>query len=119
MELEIRIGDIDADDALRKYVRRRIGFALSRFSLSLRRVTVRVSGVSGIGGGIDAQCRISVRLVRSGSIVLTERGPDVYAVIDRGIERLGRGLARHVDLHRRSDSSGLGGGRPDSRERGR
>ena len=119
MELEIRIGDIDADDALRKYVRRRIGFALGRFSLSLRRVTVRVSAVSAIGGGVDVECRIGVRLIRSGSIVLMERGPDVYAVIDRSIERLGRGLARHVDFGRRSDSNSLRGGRPGSRERSR
>src|SRR5438094_7129754 len=101
VELEIRIGDINADDALRRYVRRRIGFALGRFSPSLRRVTVRVSAVSAIRGGVDAECRIGVRLIRSGSIVLMERGPDVYAVIDRSIERLGRGLARHVDLGRR------------------
>jgi hypothetical protein len=40
-------------------------------------------------------------------------------VIDQSIERLGRGLARHVDLGRQSDSNGLRGGRPDSRERTR
>ena len=117
MELEIRIGDIDADEALRRYVRRRVGFALGRFSLSLRRVTVRVSAVSAIRGGVDAECRIGVRLIRSGSIVLMERGPDVYAVIDRSIERLGRGLARHVDLGRRPDLKSLRGRGPDSRER--
>jgi ribosome-associated translation inhibitor RaiA len=117
VELDIRIGDIDADDALRRYVRRRIGFALGRFSPSLRRVTTRVSAVSAIRGGVDAECRTGVRLIRSGSIVLMERGPDVYAMIDRNIERLGRGLARHVDLGRRSDSNNLRGGRPDSRER--
>jgi putative sigma-54 modulation protein len=119
VELEIRIGDIDADDALRRYVRRRIDFALGRFSPSLRRVTVRVSAVSAIRAGGDAECRIGVRLIRSGSIVLMEKGPDVYAVIDRSMERLSRGLARHVDLGRRSDSNSLRGRGPDSRDRSR
>jgi ribosome-associated translation inhibitor RaiA len=117
VELEIRIGDIDADGALRRYVRRRVGFALGRFSLSIRRVTVGLRAVSGIREDVDAECRIGMRLIGSASIVLMERGPDVYAVIDRSIERLGRGLARHVDLGRRSDLKSLRGRGPDSRER--
>lgn len=96
MELEIRIGNIDFHSALQAYVRRRIGFALGRFSASIRRVTVRVAEVDSVRGGVDTECRIALRLFRAGSIGVIERAPDLYAAIDRGIERLQRTVARRM-----------------------
>ena len=111
MRLEIRIRNIKCDDALRAYIRRRIGFALGRLSLSIRRVRISVNAGEGMRGDLGSECRITVRLIRAGSVVLVERAPDAYAAIDRTIERLGRGLSRHVDLRRRSDSDSRVGSR--------
>lgn len=96
VELEIRISDIDSGGALRAYVRRRIGFALGRFSLSIRDVTVRVTEVKAARGHVATECRIAVRLIRTGRIVLIERAPDLHAAIDRGVERLQRRVARRT-----------------------
>ena len=100
MELEIRIRDIDSHGALRAYVRRRIGFALGRFSLSIRHVTVRVTEGKAARGRVDTECRIAVRLIHSAPIVLVERGPDLHAAIDRGVERLQRTMARRISDER-------------------
>jgi ribosome-associated translation inhibitor RaiA len=100
MELEIRIRDIDSDAALRTYLRRRIGFALGRFSPSIRRVSVRVREVKASRGGVCRECRIAVGLGRRGRIVLIERAPDLHAAIDRGVDRLGRAIARRMDRAR-------------------
>ena len=100
MELEIRISNIDSHGALQTYVRRRIGFALGRFSASIRRVTVRVTEVTASRGGVDTQCRIAVRLFRTGHIAVIERAPDLHAAIDRAIERLQRTVARRMDRDR-------------------
>lgn len=97
MELEIRIGNIDSHIALQAYVRRRMGFALGRFSASIRRVTVRVTEVDAVRGDVDTECRIALRFFRAGRIVLIERAPDLHAAIDRGIERLQRTVARRMD----------------------
>jgi putative sigma-54 modulation protein len=96
VELEIRIASIDSQSALETYVRRRIRFALGRFSASIRRVTARVTEVDAVRGGVDADCRIALRLFRAGRIVLIERAPDLHAAIDRGIERLQRTVARRM-----------------------
>lgn len=96
MELEIRIRDIDSDGALRAYVRRRVGFAVGRFSLSIRRATVRVTEGKAVHGRADTECRIAVRLIRAAPIVLIERGPDLHAAIDRCVERLQRTMARRI-----------------------
>ena len=97
MELAIRIGNIDSRSAPQAYVRRRIGFALGRFSTSIRRVTIRITEVDAVRGGVDTECRIAVRLFRAGPIVVIERAPDLHAAIDCGIERLQRTVARRMD----------------------
>ena len=96
VKLEVRISDIDSHGAVRAYVRRRIGFALDRFSLSIHRVTVRVSEGKAVHGRVDTGCRLAVRLIRAAPIVLVERGPDLHAAIDRGVERLQRTMARRI-----------------------
>jgi ribosome-associated translation inhibitor RaiA len=100
VELEIRISSIDSHGALQAYVRRRVGFALGRFSPSIRRVAVRVTEVSAVHGGVDTECRIAVRLFRMGRIALIERAADLHAAIDRGIERLQRTVARRMGCDR-------------------
>ena len=75
-------------------MRRRIGFALGRFSASIRRGTVRVTEMNALRGGVDTECRITVRLFRQGRIAVIERAPDLHATIDRSIERLQRAVAR-------------------------
>ena len=97
MELEIRISNVDSHGALQAYVRRRIGFAHGRFSASIRRITVRVTEVNAVRGGVDTQCRIAVRLFRTGHVAVIERAPDLHAAIDRAIERLQRTVARRID----------------------
>ena len=100
MRFDIQIGESDPEHALRTYVRRRVGFAIGRFSLSIRRVTVRVTWVNATRGGVDLECRITAELSRRSPIVLIERAPDIHAAIDRSVERLGRRLARRVDRGR-------------------
>ena len=84
MRLEIRIRNIKCDDALRAYIRRRIGFALGRLSLSIRRVTISVNAGDGVRGGLGSECRLTMRLIRTGSVVLIERAPDVDSLHSGG-----------------------------------
>jgi len=96
VELEIRIGDIDSDEALRAYLRRHIRFALGRFSRSIRRVTVRVTEGRVAGGRVEMECRIAVRLISEGRVDLIERAPTLQAALDGGIERLRRTMMRRI-----------------------
>lgn len=87
-------------DALRAYLRRHLRFALGRFSGWIRRLTVRVAGVSRPRRGVEKECRIAVDLVPRGRIVLIERTPDLHVAVDRGLDRLGRAVARRVERGR-------------------
>ena len=95
LELEIRMVEIDLVNALRVYLRRRIRFALGRFSPSVRRVTVRVAG--GAPEDVGTEVQITVALVSGGRIVLRERAADLHAAIDAAVNRLGRTITRRME----------------------
>ena len=95
MEVEIRMVDIDHVDALRAYLRRRVRFALGRFSRSVRRVTVRVA--SGTAEDVGAQVQITVTLLSGQRILLIERAADLHAAIDAAVDRLARTITRRME----------------------
>ena len=96
MNIEIRTQHLDLADALQGYVKRRLRFCLSRFRPRLGLITVRLSDINGPRGGVDKCCRIIAEVVPSGSVVLEETDADLYAAIDRAVDRVGRSLTRHL-----------------------
>ena len=101
MRLDIRIQKIDLPKELDRYIARRLHFCLGRFEVRIRSITVRIFDINGPRGGADKRCRMAVRLVPSGVIVIEEVHADLFAAIDRAAERAGQTLARR--LHRARD----------------
>ena len=97
MEFEARIVDVDPMDAFRAYLERRIRFALGRWSRSIRRATVRVTARGADG---DPEVTITVSLIPNGRVVIVERAGDLHGAIDRGVEAVGRTMARRLERHR-------------------
>ena len=95
LELEIRMVDIDRVNALRAYLRRRVRFALGRFSPSVRRVTVRMANETAEDLGTEVQ--ITVALFSGGRIVLRERAADLHGAIDAAVNRLARTITRRIE----------------------
>lgn len=83
--------------ALSEYVRRRLGFLLTRRAERVLRVTVRVGDKNGPRGGIDKYCRIRVQLVAAPVAMVEEVGCDLYAAIARAADRVGRSVGKHLD----------------------
>ena len=94
MEIEIRGRDFPFTEALADHARRRLAFAFSRFSASVRRVVLRLEDLNGPRGGEDMMCRIVLQLSQGGTVMTEDRGADAYAVITRAADRSGRRLAR-------------------------
>ena len=95
MDLEIRMVDIDHVNALRAYLRRRVRFALGRFSRSVRRVTVRA--VSETREDVGAEVQITVTLLSGVRIVLIERAPEWHVAFDAAVDRLARTSTRRIE----------------------
>lgn len=83
--------------ALAEHMRRRLGFVLARHSDRIQRVAVRVGDENGPRGGVDKYCRIRVRLLDAPVAMITDVGADLYAVIDRAADRVGRVVVKHLD----------------------
>jgi ribosome-associated translation inhibitor RaiA len=86
-----------ASDAVCDHARRRLEFALSRFSPRITTVWLRLTDLNGPRGGIDKQCRIEVRGRDGWSVVVDDRNGDLYAAIDRAADRAGRAVARALE----------------------
>jgi len=101
MRLDIRIQKVDLPKELERYIARRLRFCLGRFEVRIRSITVRIFDINGPRGGADKRCRMALRLIPSGVILVEEVHADLFAAIDRSAERAGQALARK--LHRARD----------------
>ncbi|MFO0674985.1 MAG: HPF/RaiA family ribosome-associated protein [Polyangiaceae bacterium] len=101
MNVEIRGRHLKLTRSFREYVEHRIGFALDRFVDRIRGVTVQVTDVNGPKGGVDKECRVLVTLRDSGTLVVSDVGPDFGVALDRAAGRAKRKMSRHVDSHAR------------------
>ena len=94
--------------ALADHARRRLRFVLTRHSDRIQRVVVRLGDENGPRGGVDKFCRIQVYLFDAPVAVIEDIGPDLYAVIDRAADRMGRLVAKNLDRSRIGRRRGRG-----------
>jgi putative sigma-54 modulation protein len=109
MNIDIQSLGFPITDALAGHARRRLRFALTRHNDRIRRVVVRLGDQNGPRGGEDKFCRIRVYLIDAPLAVIVDIGSDLYAVIDRTVDRVGRVVVKHLDRSR-------GGGRRARRD---
>ncbi len=83
--------------SLKEHATRRLGFVLTRRSDRIRRVVMRLGDENGPRGGVDKFCRIQVYLNGAPVAVIEDVGPNLYSVIDRAADRVGRAVVRHLD----------------------
>jgi len=98
--------------ALAEHMRRRLGFVLARHSDRVQRVAIRVGDENGPRGGVDMYCRIQVHLRDAPVAVITDVGADLYAVIYRAADRVGRVVVKHLDRTRPARDLARHGARP-------
>ena len=100
MNVDIHGQGFAVTQALADHVRRRLGFVLARHSDRIQRVSVRVGDENGPRGGVDKFCRIQVHLLDAPVAVMDDIGVDLYAVIDRAADRVGRLVVKQLDRSR-------------------
>ena len=86
--------------ALADHARCRLRFVLTRRSDRIQRVVVRFGDENGPRGGVDKFCRVQVYLIDAPVAAVEDIGTDLYAVIDRAIDRVGRVVVKHLDRSR-------------------
>jgi putative sigma-54 modulation protein len=95
------------NEELHEHLNRRFDASMSRFHDRIRTITVRFQDVNGPRGGKDKLIRVLVKLAPHGELVLDDMDSDMYALISRAAERVGRRVARHLG-RRRTDKQQFG-----------
>ena len=97
METHIVGREFTLTGAIRAHVRRRLGFALGRFSDRIQVVRVMLGDENGPKGGLDKTCRVRVDVRGQGEVIVEQVDSNAYAAIDRAADRVGRTVARQLD----------------------
>lgn len=100
MQLDIQSLNFPGTAALTSHTRRRLGFGLTRHADRITRVVVRLGDENGPRGGPDKFCRLQVNLIDAPQVVISDCGPDLYAVIDRASDRAARAVAKQLERNR-------------------
>ena len=83
--------------SLAPLARRRLEFALGRFSARVRSLTVRLADLNGPRGGLDKQCLVAIRLTSPRRlIVIEDTDAEAEVAIARAADRAARVVARAV-----------------------
>lgn len=100
MNVDIQSQGFPLTSALAEHARRRLRFVLTRHSDLIQRVVVRLGDENGPRGGVDKFCRIQVHLLDAPVALIEDIGLDLYTVIDRAADRVGRVVVKHLDRSR-------------------
>lgn len=100
MNIDIQALGFPITPALEMHAKRRLRFGLTRHSDRIKLVVVRMGDQNGPRGGVDKFCRIRVYLADAPMAIVVDIGTDLYAVIDRTADRVGRAVVRHLDRSR-------------------
>jgi len=97
MQIDIQSRGFSLTDSLLKYSQQRLLFAMSYFSTNIKRVDIRLSDINGPRGGTDKRCHLQVFISGLPDIVVDDTETDMYAAIDRAIDRARRTVTRKLD----------------------
>jgi putative sigma-54 modulation protein len=100
MELRVRGQHMKVDSSLRETVDLRLRFALSRFGERIRSAEVQLADINGPRGGVDKRCRIAVRIVPTGKVVVEDQDADAHAAVAKASERVARAVKRRLKRRR-------------------
>ena len=100
MNIQIHAQDFSLTEGLRAHVARRLAYGLNHGYDRVSRVVVRLSDVNGPRGGVDKRCGIEIRLKGSSVLAIQDINSDLYAAIDRAVDRAGRAMDRRLSRSR-------------------
>jgi len=99
--LHIRAHGLELEDALRDYIRQRVGFKLGKFGLDITRASLRFEYLNGETGAPTCECRFKVVLNSANDVTLTAVGASPRAAFNDGVNRIERAVRN--ELGRRRD----------------
>jgi putative sigma-54 modulation protein len=96
MRMTIQANGFEMTNALRSYTEHRLAIALGWAKQHMRKLAVSLSDINGPRGGVDKRCKIQVQLGGGREVIIDNVEADLYAAIDRAVDRADRAVVRQV-----------------------
>ena len=100
MHMTIQTNGFEMTAALRAYTTQRLATALGWARHHMRRLAVSLSDINGPRGGVDKRCRIQVQLGGGREVIIDDVDANLYAAIDRAVDRADRAVVKKVQRAR-------------------
>jgi len=100
MHMTIQTNGFQMTSALRAYTEQRLATALGWARHHMRRLAVSLSDINGPRGGVDKRCRIQVQLGGGREVIVDDVDANLYAAIDRAVDRADRTVVKMVERTR-------------------
>jgi len=97
MQIDIQARHLSLTGSLRRYVERRLKFAMKRCDEHIQRLVIRLSDINGPRGGSDKQCHIQVVMAGMPDVVIEDTRTDIYAAIHRALDRAAQVVSRKIN----------------------
>ena len=97
MRINVTSRKLSLNDEQHAWIRRRIQFALGRFTSRIHCVSATLSDINGVRGGPDKQCRLRITLSPSREIVLDDVDASIEAAASNVAEKAARSVARLLE----------------------
>ena len=96
MKIQINTRHFALTNELKKYVKRRLKFALgSRFE-QVKRVEVTLSDINGPKGGEDKRCQVLLKMKGQSDVVIDDVQSHMYPAIDRAANRASSAVSKRI-----------------------
>ncbi|KAF3997099.1 HPF/RaiA family ribosome-associated protein [Glaciimonas immobilis] len=79
---------------LREYVAHRLGLTLDRAHYGIQTLKVRITDQNGPKGGVDKHCQIHLTMAGFPTVMVTEKGSDIPAMVDLAAQRAAQSVDR-------------------------
>jgi len=100
--LHLRARGLHPNEALRDYVRTRVGFKLGKYASSLTRIIVRFDLAAGLPGTAGYACRCRVIIPGAREVVVASTGSTPRAAFDSAADAAERAVRRLLERRRRT-----------------
>ena len=98
MKVEIQSECQELNAALTDHIQRKVNMAFSRLEPRITEIVVRLSTARIAGNDARANCWLQVSIDTLGNVVVEDTQVDIFAAIDRAVQRAHRSVTRILAL---------------------
>ncbi|QRN94579.1 ribosome-associated translation inhibitor RaiA [Archangium violaceum] len=108
MKVLMRGVHLDLTDSLRDYANQHLVDPIARYiDDEATEIEIALVDINGPKGGVDQECRVTVRMPGFSGIHITETAETMFQAIDATRDRLEKTVKRTVEKRREASSQGL------------